>query len=280
MRLLLLSDIHANHTALAAVLRDALARGFDQVVNLGDALGYGPHPREVLRALRDLNATCVRGNHEQMLLDHAGAANGRGLRGRLGLGGQSLGGQGLGGPGGPGQHSQVQGSVVWTALLWQLGRLSADDLAWVQGWPDGLDDPAVGARYRHGTPVSLDAYTDSVTAARDAFAQWSGRLGFVGHTHVPGVYATLNAPVGEWIKFQALREGGSYPVPPGARVILNPGSVGQPRDGNPDASYGLFDTARGVFEVLRVPYDLDRAQAAALEAGLPPVLAARLALGR
>lgn len=261
MRLLLLSDIHANHTALEAVLRDALARGFDQVVNLGDALGYGPHPHEVLATLRDLNATCVRGNHEQMLLDHAGAGGGRGRRGRLGVG-------------------AVQGSVVWAALLWQLARLSAADLAWVQSWPDGIDDSSVGARYRHGTPVSLDAYADSVTAARDAFAQWGGRLGFVGHTHVPGVYATLNAPVGEWIKFQALREGGSYPVPPGARVILNPGSVGQPRDGNPDASYALYDTVRGLFEVVRVPYDIDRAQAAALEAGLPPVLAARLALGR
>lgn len=265
VRLLLLSDIHANHTALEAVLRDALARGFGRVVNLGDALGYGPHPREVLATLRDLNATCVRGNHEQMLLDHAGVGTGRGRRGRLILGGQ----------GGPGS-----GSVVWDALLWQLARLSAADLAWVQSWPDGLDDPAVGARYRHGTPVSLDAYTDSVTTARDAFAQWGGRLGFVGHTHVPGVYATLNAPVGEWIKFQALREGGSYVVPPGARVILNPGSVGQPRDGNPAASYALYDTVRGLFEVVRVPYDLDRAQAAALEAGLPPVLAARLALGR
>lgn len=264
VRLLLLSDIHANHTALQAVLRDAEARGFDQVVNLGDALGYGPQPREVLATLRGLDAVCVCGNHEQMLLDHArGQSGGRaGRRGSLGLG------------------SPGQGSVVWTALLWQLTQLPESDLAWVHTWRDGIDDPHAGARYRHGTPVSLDAYTDSVTAARDAFAQWGGRLGFVGHTHVPAVYATLNAPVGEWVKFQAFREGGSYLTPPGARVILNPGSVGQPRDGNPDASYALYDTARGLFEVVRVPYDIDRAQAAALEAGLPPVLAARLALGR
>ncbi|GAA5514157.1 hypothetical protein Dcar01_02910 [Deinococcus carri] len=250
MRLLLLSDIHANYPALEAVLRDAEARRFDQVVHLGDALGYGPHPREVLTALRDLDARCLLGNHEQMLLEYAGG------------------------------RREKQGSVVSAALLWQLGRLSGSDLAWVRSWRDGVDDPDVGARYRHGTPVSLDAYTDSVTAAREAFAQWQGRLAFVGHTHVPAVYATLNAPVGEWIKAQTFAEGGSYLVPPSARVILNPGSVGQPRDGNPHASYAIFDTGRGHFEVFRVPYDVARTQEAALAAGLPPVLAARLAIGK
>lgn len=250
MRLLLLSDIHANQTALEAVLADAGSRRFDEVVHLGDALGYGPQPREVLGTLRDLDAVCLLGNHEQMLLEYV---DGRRPR---------------------------AGGIVADALLWQRLQLSERDLDWVRGWPDGLEAPEVGARYRHGTPVSLDTYTDSVTAARDAFARWGGRLGFVGHTHLPAVYATLNAPVGEWIKHQAFPEGGSYLVPPGARVILNPGSVGQPRDGNPQASYALFDSAGSHFEVFRVPYDIDRAQEAALEAGLPPVLAARLAIGK
>jgi diadenosine tetraphosphatase ApaH/serine/threonine PP2A family protein phosphatase len=94
------------------------------------------------------------------------------------------------------------------------------------------------------------------------------------------VYATLNAPVGEWIKMQPFQDGGSYLVPPSTRVILNPGSVGQPRDGNPKASYAVFDSARMHYEVFRVPYDIERAQEAALEAGLPQVLAARLAVGK
>lgn len=250
VRLLLLSDIHANHAALEAVLGDAGPRRFDQVVQLGDALGYGPHPREVLATLRELDATCLLGNHEQMLLEYAAGRRAR------------------------------SENVVAAALLWQLDRLSAADLNWVRSWRDGIDDADVGARYRHGTPVSLDAYTDSVTAAREAFAQWQGRLGFVGHTHLPAVYATLNAPVGEWIKHQAFREGGSYLVPPSARVILNPGSVGQPRDGNPHASYAIYDRKRGSFEVFRVPYDVERTQEAILAAGLPPVLAARLAIGK
>ncbi|GHF47762.1 diadenosine tetraphosphatase ApaH/serine/threonine PP2A family protein phosphatase [Deinococcus metalli] len=250
MRLLLLSDIHANHTALQAVLSDAEARKYDQVIHLGDALGYGPHPREVLDTLRDLDAVCIMGNHDHMLLEYADGTR------------------------------PVKDSVVSVALKYQLERLSERDVAWVRTWRDGVDDPDIGARYRHGTPTSLDEYTDSVTAAREAFAQWHGRLAFVGHTHVPAVYATLNAPVGEWIKMQLFQDGGSYLVPPSTRVILNPGSVGQPRDGNPRASYAVFDSVRMHYEVFRVQYDIERAQEAALEAGLPQVLAARLAVGK
>lgn len=250
VRLLLLSDIHANYTALQAVLKDAQKHPYDQVIHLGDALGYGPHPREVLDTLRDLDAICVMGNHDSMLLEYA---DGR---------------------------RETKDSVVSLALKWQLARMSERDVAWVRTWRDGIDDPDVGARYRHGTPLSLDDYTDSVTAARDAFGQWQGRLGFVGHTHMPAVYATLNAPVGEWIKAQMFQDGGSYMVPPSTRVILNPGSVGQPRDGNPKASYAIYDSVRAHFEVFRIPYDIERAQEAALDAGLPQVLAARLAVGK
>lgn len=250
VRLLLLSDIHANYTALQAVLKDAGKQKYDQVIHLGDALGYGPHPREVLDALRDMDAVCVMGNHDQMLLEYADGKR------------------------------ATKDSVVSLALMWQLGKMSERDVSWVRTWRDGIDDPDVGARYRHGTPLHLDEYTDSVTAAREAFQQWQGRLAFVGHTHIPAVYATLNAPVGEWIKAQLLHEGGSYMVPPSTRVILNPGSVGQPRDGNPKASYGVYDSVRANFEVFRIPYDIGRAQEAALEAGLPQVLAARLAVGK
>ncbi|MFK7602218.1 MULTISPECIES: metallophosphoesterase family protein [Deinococcus] len=250
VRLLLISDIHANNTALGAVLKDASSRRYDQVIHLGDALGYGPNPREVLDVLRDLDAVCIMGNHDQMLLEYVDGKR------------------------------ATRDSVVSLALRWQIERLSERDIGWVRTWRDGIDDPDVGARYRHGTPVSLDDYTDSVAAAREVFGQWQGRLGFVGHTHVPAVYATLNAPTGEWIKGQLFHDGGSYMVPPTTRVILNPGSVGQPRDGNPRASYAIYDTARSHFEVFRVAYDIPRAQEASLEAGLPQVLAARLAVGK
>ncbi|GGR28629.1 metallophosphoesterase family protein [Deinococcus ruber] len=250
VRLLLLSDIHANRVALQSVLKDAEVRKFDRVVSLGDAVGYGPRPREVLDTLRELEAVCILGNHEDLLLRLI-------------------------------QHPERSSdSVVGQALEWQRQQLSGRDIAEIQSWRDGIDDPEVGARFRHGTPTSLDEYTDSVTAAREVFVNWHGRLGFVGHTHVPSVYATLNAPVGEWVKYQAFQEGGSYMVPPAARVILNPGSVGQPRDGNPQASYAIFDTARNNFQVYRVQYDVAQAQAQILAAGLPEVLAARLSIGK
>jgi len=250
VRLLLLSDIHANGVALQAVMKDAWTRKFDRVISLGDALGYGPRPREVLDTLRDLDATCILGNHEDLMLRLIHSSDAR------------------------------SDGIVTQALEWQRNLLSKRDVAELHQWVDGIDDPQVGARYRHGTPTSLDDYSDSVTAARDIFANWLGRLGFVGHTHIPGVYATLNAPVGEWIKYQAFQDGGSYMVPPSARVILNPGSVGQPRDGNPQASYAIFDTARNNFQVYRVPYDIAQTQAQILEAGLPEVLAARLSIGK
>ena len=250
VRLLLLSDIHANLTALQAVMEDAERRRYDQIVHLGDALGYGPHPHDVLEVLRDLDAKCIVGNHDQMLLEYADGTR------------------------------PYKESTVASVLKWQLGRLTERDLRWVRDWRDGSDYPDVGARYRHGTPTSLDEYMDSVPAARDAFAQWQGMLAFVGHTHVPAVYATLNAPVGDWIKGHTLSDTTTYLVPPRARVILNPGSVGQPRDHDPRASYAIFDTARSAFEVFRVPYDVARTQAAIREAGLPEVLAARLAVGK
>lgn len=250
VRLLLLSDTHANFAALEAVLAHAARHRYDKLVHLGDAVGYGPHAREVVQKLRELEATCIEGNHEHMLLQYADGSEPR------------------------------KESVVGAALQYQLTQLGPQDIAWIRSWPDGIEDQEIAARYRHGTPTSLDDYMDSVTAAREAFGQWQGKVGFVGHTHTPAVYATLNAPVGEWIKTQTFTDGGSYMIPPAARVILNPGSVGQPRDGNPQASYAVYDSARHNFEVFRVDYDIEATQQAIRAAGLPEVLAARLAIGK
>ncbi len=257
MRLLLLSDIHANLAALEAVLADARRRGYDAAVCLGDVLGYGPQPREVLACLRGAEVESVLGNHDLWALQLA--------RGHSDLRGDGL----------------RRDGVVARALRYQLGRLSPDDLAWLSSWPECRERDLNGlpARFRHGSPTSLLTYVDSVASARAAFAAWDGTLCFVGHTHQPGVYATVRAPVGEWAKHQALSPEGRFALPPGARVLLNPGSVGQPRDGDARASYGLFDAQRRVFEVHRAPYDVAYTQAAIRAAGLPEALGARLAAG-
>ena len=118
VRLLLLSDIHANGVALQAVMKDAWTRKFDRVVSLGDALGYGPRPREVLDTLRDLDATCILGNHEDLLL-------------RL-----------------IHQPELRSEGIVAQALEWQLGLLSKRDVAELHQWVDGIDDPLVGVPCR------------------------------------------------------------------------------------------------------------------------------------
>lgn len=253
MRLLLLSDIHANLAALEAVLADAGARGYDKVSCLGDALGYGPQPREVLACLRDLNAECVLGNHDLWALQLA-----------------------------CGEGELRENSVVAGALRWQLERLTPEDLAWLASWPECRERDLGGtlARFRHGSPTSLLTYVNSVASARAAFAAWDGALCFVGHTHQAGVYAGLRAPGGEWAKHQPLTSGGPFTLPPGARVMLNPGSVGQPRDGDPRASYAVFDAEKRVFEVRRALYDVARTRTAIRAAGLPEVLGARLEVGK
>jgi len=252
MRLLVVSDIHANHAALRAVLADARDRRFDRVVCLGDALGYGPHPQEVLEALRGVRAECVLGNHDQWAL----------LLQR-------------------GHRPTRPGGAVERALAWQLSQTSRDLLHWVGTWPERTDDTLAGVttRYRHGSPTSIGEYVNSTTSARQAFTQWDGTLCFVGHTHHPAVYATLNAPNGNWTQHHPLTRGGVFTLPPGTRAIMNPGSVGQPRDGDPRASYGLYDVRARTFEVIRVPYDVQRTQRDIRRAGLPDVLAARLTVG-
>lgn len=254
MRLLLLSDVHANLAALDAVLAHARARGFDRAIFLGDALGYGPQPAEVLAVLGELGAVCVQGNHDLWAT--------RLSRGQ--------------------EVALAPDGVVAQAIRWQLTRLSGQDVAWVASWPEGQDEGWDGEiiRFRHGSPGSVLTYVNSLAAAREAFTEWDGRVCAVGHTHLPAVYASVRAPVGDWVKHQSLSDGGSFPVPPGARVVLNPGSVGQPRDGDPRASYGLYDTTRGLFEVRRVTYDVARTQKAVAAAGLPDVLAARLGVGK
>ncbi|PYE48387.1 metallophosphoesterase family protein [Deinococcus yavapaiensis] len=253
VRLLLVSDIHANLAAFEAVLADADRRGFDAVYCLGDALGYGPRPREVMRLLQTREASCVLGNHDAWALEF--------LRGEAPV---------------------RRDGVVGQALNWQLSCLTPNELEFLAQWPDGRDERVDGTdvRFRHGSPMSYLEYVDSLASAREAFGRWEGRVCCVGHTHVPGVYTTLQGPPGDWLRYQSLTAGGRFSVPPNARVILNPGSVGQPRDGDARASYGLLDVTRGIFEVVRVSYDIARTQVEVRAARLPDVLAARLEVGR
>ncbi len=251
MRLLLLADIHANLEALEAVLGDAMTRGYSDTLFLGDAVGYGADAGAVVQRLRLLSPRCVRGNHEQMLLSAA-------------------------------RTGKTSDTPVGLALQLALSQLSPEDLEWLRDWKQGIkaSHGSVECFFVHGSPRDPNEYMHSLSAARAAFADWPGRLAFVGHSHIAGVYAALERDVSN-VRFTAFLEGlNRMSLPPRGRWIVNPGSVGQPRDGDPRASYGIFDFTRNALEVYRVPYDIAAAQHKIRAAGLPDVLAARLSVGK
>ncbi len=268
MRALLISDIHANLEALEAVL--AAAPAYDVVWNLGDVVGYGANPNEVIEQTRRLGSVFVRGNHDRV----------------------------CGGLDGIDEFNPVaQRAARWTECV-----LTGEHREWLRHMavgPIAPDGPYV--RCVHGSPVDEDDYVLTVRDAWPALDATDARITFFGHTHVQGGFATNGD---EWFRlaphYAMHRNGHSgrngngghaenghqeaeefeLELREGARYLLNPGSVGQPRDGDWRAAFALYDDARMVLTWYRVPYDVAEAQERILRAGLPDRLAARLKDGR
>jgi len=242
MRYLIISDIHANLEALDAVL--AAAGPADGVLMLGDVVGYGAAPNEVVDRLRELpGMVSIRGNHDKVAagLEAAGTFN----------------------------HLARQ-AIVWTAQA-----LTPENRDWVAALPKGPVAVTGDIEICHGAPFDEDAYTfDDLDASR-ALSAAAGDWCFYGHTHVPAVFRlhdgvhALTPPHGER-HLLTFAEG---------RYLVNCGAVGQPRDGDPRAAFGLLDTTDRTLEVRRVPYDVASAQQRIRDAGLPGMLADRLARG-
>jgi diadenosine tetraphosphatase ApaH/serine/threonine PP2A family protein phosphatase len=244
MRYLIVSDIHANLEALEAVL--ASAGQWDHVLMLGDLLGYGADPNAVVERIRDLApATFIRGNHDKV---GAGLASVEGFN-----------------------HLARQ------AIQWTAAALTPENRTWVAELPEGpltIDD---STEICHGAPFDEDVYIFDDLDARRAFRAMQRPLCLFGHTHVPAVFAfdgdlQLIGPPHGPSSILALQ--------PGTKYLVNVGAVGQPRDGDPRAAYGMLDTDANTVAVLRTEYDVAAAQAKILAAGLPDVLAHRLAIGR
>lgn len=243
MRVAVLSDIHSNLQALDAVLG---AMGtVDAIWHLGDIVGYGPEPDGVVQRLRDVAAVGVRGNHDDAA-----------------CGGVSI------------ENFNVDARI---AAEWTRARIGAETRAYLNALPESLVPDGSSFTLVHGTPRNpIWEYLDSPWAAEDSLDAIGTPHCLVGHTHVP-------------IVFRQRRRGGmaATVVLPESRLqldagraILNPGSVGQPRDGNPSASYLILDTGAGFATWQRVAYDIEATQAAMLTAGLPPRLARRLSFGQ
>jgi diadenosine tetraphosphatase ApaH/serine/threonine PP2A family protein phosphatase len=239
MRVAVLSDIHANLVALDAVL-DAVG-SVDAVWQLGDVVGYGPDPDGVVGRLAAIGAVGVAGNHDLAA---------------------------LGGP-----------EIDWfnpdakAAMEWTRGRIEDRTSAWLAALPTTL--AAGGMTLVHGSPRDpVWEYVTSVSIARANLAVLETPIALHGHTHLPMAWANRDG----LIEAIAPGSGSSFRLDE-TPALLNPGSVGQPRDGDPTASWLEIDTAAGLATWRRTAYDIRAVRSAMLDAGLPRRLADRLEVG-
>ena len=247
MRILVLSDLHANMTAFDAALEAAKGR-WDIPVCLGDVVGYGPDPNEVTARLRELGAQTIRGNHDK-------AAT------RL-------------------MAADDFNPIARAAVDWTHSQLTPQNLAWLTALPPG-PFATDGIVLIHGAFHDEDEYVFTPAQALDGLLESSSAVAFFGHTHHQGGFAyedsnlevlQVHPRVGE--SFAALR------IEPPRRYLLNPGSIGQPRDSDSRAAFAIADLEHQTVEFWRVPYDIAAVQERMRAARLPEPLVQRLALGR
>jgi predicted phosphodiesterase len=246
MRYLVLSDLHSNLEALQATLGYARGLGPDRVLVLGDIVGYGPDPNAVidlLRARSDLVA--IRGNHDRVA---------------AGLG-----------------EADDFNAVARAAAEWTRAALTPASLRYLRSLPVGPLVLAPGRLLAHGSPADEDEYLLDESGARRAFEAAPFDLCFFGHTHYPCCFLLRESRV----VLQVARGSDhvTFRVEPGVRSLVNPGSLGQPRDRNPRCSFAFYDDESGEVTVHRVEYPLEVTREKILAAGLPRMLADRLRLG-
>jgi predicted phosphodiesterase len=250
VRYLILSDIHANWEALQAVRAHSRRKRIDRVVFLGDAVGYGASPNRVLSWMRSLGSelVVVRGNHDRVC---------------AGL-----------------ESPECFNRYASQAAEWTLDTLEDKNLQYLRSFPEGpkvLDDQVAIC---HGSSVDEDAYVFSAYDAQVAFAGLPQPVILFGHTHVPSLFELrdLNGQQTLSVRLLAGRRL-VLDLEPGHRYLVNPGSVGQPRDRDPRAAYAILDTDQRRVYLYRVSYRASVARRRILGAGLPPVLGDRLLYG-
>ena len=241
MRYAILADIHSNLAAFRAVLADIEERGgVEEIWCLGDVIGYGPDPHECIALLRRYNHLCVAGNHDWAAIEKVDVSD---------------------------FNPDAAEACLWTGT-----QLTADDAAYVGSLPLTLtrgDFTIV-----HGSPREPTwEYVVSVPSAVANFHAFDTRYCLVGHSHVPRVFELVEEMCLEQELPAELDLGEN-------RLIINPGGVGQPRDGDPRAAYAIYDEAKGVVSHYRVSYDIEATQRKMEECGLPRFLVTRLSIGR
>jgi predicted phosphodiesterase len=250
MRALILSDIHANLPALNAVLDAAPA--YDVVWNLGDIVGYGASPNEVIAQVQQLGKVFVRGNHDRACCGLAALED---------------------------FNPMARRAAEWTSE-----ELTPQHLEWLLALPTGPLKVSPDLICVHGSAAEEDEYVHAMPEALNAWMaapdEW---IQCFGHTHLQGGFARTDEDFFQFAPEYGMQpevETFDLPLRRGIRYLLNPGSVGQPRDGDWRAAFALYDDVAALVRFYRAPYAIQHAQRAILDAGLPDRLASRLAEGR
>lgn len=251
MQILIVSDIHSNLEALEACLNAAPA--YDLAINLGDIVGYGASPNEVAERSREAGKHFVRGNHDKAV---AGLSDLKDFNPIAGL-----------------------------AALWTREKMTPDNMQWLRSLPQGpVEIPELsGLQFVHGSPMDEDEYVVTMDEALEPLTHSPARTIFFGHTHLQGgfyVDASANHSIHPKYKSVGKAESCELALKPDVHYMINPGSIGQPRDGDWRAAFATFDTESRIVSFRRVPYDLKSAQEKIVAANLPPRLATRLATGK
>jgi diadenosine tetraphosphatase ApaH/serine/threonine PP2A family protein phosphatase len=241
LRYAVLSDLHSNVEALTAVLGAVDDLAIDGVLCLGDLVGYGADPNEVIDLIRARTTSVVRGNH-----DHAAVEPG---------------------------HEAYFNPWGKAAIRWTRGRLTKDNRRYLCDLPMALS--VAGVRLVHACPSEPETwrYVMDADDAAIEFDTFDETVCFIGHSHVPLCAVSAAGRVS-----MLLDEG--IPIEDGKQYLINVGSVGQPRDGDPRASFGVLDLDQGAFRLHRVQYDAGAAREKILAAGLPRFLGDRLLRGQ
>ena len=247
MRYLVISDIHANLEAYETVMAEAQPLGYERVLVLGDLVGYGADPNAIVEKVRDLAPfAIIRGNHDKV---------GSGVESPEGF-----------------------NAVARSAIRWTYDALSPANRQWLADLPAGPTSVDDLIEICHGTPFDEDAYVFDDLDALRALHTARRPLCLFGHTHVQVGHYLSREQFG--LSTAADQRPLTIPLLEANRYLINPGSVGQPRDGDPRAGFAIVDTDQREATIYRVAYPIAAAQARILAEGLPEVLAQRLALGR
>jgi diadenosine tetraphosphatase ApaH/serine/threonine PP2A family protein phosphatase len=241
MRTVFLADTHSNLEALLSTVNSLKKNNIDKVIFLGDIVGYGADPNECIRLINEISDIVIAGNHDR-------ACAGK---------------------------ETMENFNPWAkeAALWTRKVLTDQNRDYLLSLP--LKEKNSEAVYVHAAPTFPESwqYITSTTKAELCFETFSQQFCFIGHSHVPAIFILNNNRA-------IYEESGTINISKRSRYIINCGSIGQPRDENPLAAYGIYDSEKEIYQLVRVEYDIKKAQKKIIEAGLPPYLAKRLELGR